>query len=230
MIVNHYVNWEKTCANISNRLSGLAWEKDFAETLYLNARSLQHRLNGHPLPIEELYAFASLFGCSIEDLIVFEHEDFVEPERFDAPKRTPMELSTVLEIGNMIDNNARHDRSCEIKNLYEFLLYLPLMPQETLHDVVFRCDGNLSSFNRYYLADQMNYLYKTIPDGPAKSYADSYRDNVLRVKGDGERLFSPDEYQECCYSLSRLLYTEQISYEKYQTKISDLKDYFNPTK
>lgn len=227
MIVNHEVDWDKTCINISNRLSGLVWEKDIAETLCITPRALQTKLNGRSLKISEIYTFASLLGCSMEDLIVFKHEKFIEPERVDFSKRTTMELSDILEIGNIIDLNARHDRSCEIKNLYEFFLYLPLIPQKTLRDVVFRCDGNLSSFNRYYLADQMNYLYKTIPNSPAKSYADSYRDNVLRVKGDGERLFSPDEYQECCYSLSHLLFSEQITLEKYQTKISELEEHFN---
>lgn len=38
MSVNHSVDWSKTCTNISNRLSGLAWEKDIAPIVHLSER------------------------------------------------------------------------------------------------------------------------------------------------------------------------------------------------
>lgn len=159
MIANHSVDWSKTCTNISNRLSGLAWEKDIAPIVHLSERQVQHKLKGNVLSVDELSLFASLFGCSIDDLLVFEHDRFVEPERLPVTKREKMDLSTIVEIGDTIDFHARHTRGCEIRNLAEFFLYLPLMPQNVLQDVGFRCIGNLTSFDKYYFIKQMNYLY-----------------------------------------------------------------------
>ena len=226
MIISHSVNWDKTCTNITNRLSRLVWKKDLVDCLNLHERQIQYKLTGHPLAIEELYIFASLLDCSIEDLLVFDHDEFVEPERVETNKQTQMPLATVVEIGNTIDYNARHKRNCEIQNLAEFLLYLPLMPDHALRDVFSRCDGNLSSFDRHYLYKQMNYLYKLIPNDAAKEYADSYRDRVLRVKGDGNLKFSPDEYAEHCYGACRLRYTGHITEEKYQNLVEGLKEVF----
>ena len=226
MIISHSVNWRKTCINISNRLSRFAWKKDLREYLHLEERQIQYKLTGHPLDVEELYIFASLLDCSIEDLLVFDHDEFVEPERMETNKRTEMPLSTVVKIGNTIDFNAQYKRNCEIQNLAEFLLYLPLMPHHALQDIVSRCDGNLSSFQRHYLFRQMNALYKAIPSTPAKNYADSYRDSVLRVKGDGNLQYTPNEYEEHCYWLDRSLFVGDITYEKYQNLVEGLKGIF----
>lgn len=226
MIISHSVNWSKTCLNISNRLSRFAWKKDLVDCLNLHERQIQYKLTGHRLDVEELYIFASLLDCSIEDLLVFDHDDFVEPERVETNKQTEMPLATVIEIGNTIDFNARHKRNCEIQNLAEFLLYLPLMPHHALQDIVSRCDGNLSSFDRHYLFRQMNALYKAIPASPAKEYADTYRDAVLRVKGDGNLQYTPNEYAEHCYWLSRSLFVGDITDEKYRNLVEGLKEVF----
>ena len=224
--ISHSVDWSKTCINISNRLSGLVWEKDIAPVINLSERQIQHKLTGRPLSVEELYLFSSLFGCSIEDLLVFDHDVFVEPERCAVTKRERMSLSTIMEISNVINFNANHTRSCEIQNLAEFLLYLPLMPEKVLQDVFFRCCSNLTSFDRHYFIKQMNYLYSTLPDIAAKHFADSYRNNVLRVKGNGELQYSPDEYSECCYALVSLLFSGQISKEKYKNDLAGLKEIY----
>lgn len=226
MTVNHSIDWDKTCINISNRLSGLAWEKDVAPIVNLSMRQVQNKLTGKAMSVEELCLFASLFGCSIDDLLVFKHDEFVEPERRTVTKRQKMDLPTIVEISNTIDFNANYARNCEIQNLAEFFLYLPLIPEEVLHDVFFRCIGNLTQFDRHYFIKQMNYLYRRLPNIPAKDYADSYRDNVLRVKGDGDLQYAPDEYSECCYSLVSLLYSGQISKEKYAEDLARLRQSF----
>ena len=226
MKTNHSIDWVKTCINITNRLSGLAWEKDVAPMFNLSARQVQNKLNGKALRVEELYLFASLFGCSIEDLLVFSHDTFVEPERLPVTKRESMDLCTAVKICDTIDLNASRTRKCAIQNLSEFLLYLPLFPIPVLQDVVYRCSGNLSSFDRQYFMKQMNHLYKSLPDIPAKEYADAYRDNVLRVKGDGALLFRPDEYSECCYETACLLFAGQIDLEEYHNLIARLNNYF----
>ena len=226
MTVNRSVDWSKTCVNISNRLSGIAWEKDMAPIINLSERQVQNKLTGKELSVEELALFASLFGCSIDDLIVFKHYKFIEPERHMVTKREKLDLSTIVSIGNTIDFHAHHTRNCEIQNLAEFLLYLPLMPEEVLKDVCFRCVGNWNSFHRYYFIKQMNYLYSRLPNIPAKEYADSYRDHVLRVKGNGELQFVPDEYSESCYEIACLFYSGQISREKYLELLSGFKDLY----
>ena len=96
MIISHSVNWDKTCLNISNRLSRFAWKKDLVDCLKLHERQIQYKLTGHRLDVEELYIFASLLDCSIEDLLVFDHDDFVEPERVETNKQTEMPLATVF--------------------------------------------------------------------------------------------------------------------------------------
>ena len=226
MTVNHSVDWNKTCLNISNRLSGLAWEKDIAPIINLSIQQAQNKLTGKELSIDELCLFASLFGCTIDDLLVFKHDRFVEPERRPVSKRETMDLATAVEISDTIDFNARHIRSCEIQNLSEFFLYLPLIPHEVLQDVCHRCVGNLSCYNRHYFIKQMNYLYKSLPDITAKTYADSYRDNVLRVKGDGELHFTPDEYAESCYEIAELLFSGQIDASKYTKLLAGFNDFY----
>ena len=227
MTVNHSVDWSKTCINISNRLSGLAWEKDIAPIVHLSERQVQNKLKGKALSVEELALFASLFGCTIDDLLVFEHDRFVESERLPVTKREKLDLSTIVEISNTIDFHARHTRDCEIQNLAEFLLYLPLMPQIVLQDICFRCIGNLTSFNKYYFIKQMNYLYTSLPDIPAKHYADSYRDNVLRVKGNGELQYTPDEYEEGCYEIVSLYFSNQIDEAKCKLLLERLRENYN---
>lgn len=223
MIISHTVNWTKTCINISNRLSNQIWEKDIAPLIHLSERQVQHKLTGHPLTIDELYIFASFLGCSIDDLIVFDHDEFVEPERSYVTKRTSMEISTTIEIDKVIYFNILRKQNCEIQNLAEFLLYLHLIPEHALRDVVFRCYGNLY-FSQQYFVMQMNYLYKTIPDNKAKEFADSYRNNVLRVKGDGELKYVPNECLEQHYWLSVLFFSGQINNEKYQSELNKLKE------
>lgn len=222
MTANHSVNWNKTCVNIANRLSGLVWEKDLAPIVNLSERQVQNKLTGKELSVEELALFASLLGCTMEELIVFEHEMFVEPERCVVKKCEKPELKTLVEVVDMIDFRAENARACEIQNLAEFLLYMPLMPQKSLQDVLFRCGGNLTSFNRQYFINQMNYLYSCLPNIPAKEYADAYRDEVLRVKGDGELIHESNEYKAECYWNALLLYTGQIDGESYLRLLKEL--------
>ena len=135
MTANHKVDWRKTCSNISSRLSGLAWAKDVAPVFHLSIREAQHKLTGQELSVEELSLYASLFGCSIDDLLVFEHDHFVEPEHSNVSKRQKMELSTIVEITDTIDFNAKHFRNCEIQNLMEFLFTQYVYQNMGLHQV-----------------------------------------------------------------------------------------------
>lgn len=52
--------------------------------------------------------------------------------------------------------------SYEIRDVYELLLYLPLIDETVLRDVVFRCLGNLEGPGRQYVKEQLSYLHRSI--------------------------------------------------------------------
>ena len=59
----------------------------------------------------------------------------------------------------------------KITNLMQFLIYLPLMDPLALMTCLYNIDGD--TFEReYYVLQKLEYLYRTIPDSDAKTYAD----------------------------------------------------------
>ena len=219
MIINHTVNWEKTCLNIKNRLSSLTHMKNMAPIMCLSERQIQHKLSGQHLSVEELYIFASFLKCSIEELLIFEDDEFIIPERYPATTQSLLEYSSPTEIAEHINFNAQKKSNYDIQNLKEFFLYLPLMNSDILNDVAFRCYGNLSYHNNDYFYIQMQCLYRSIPDTPAKQFADSYKNDVLRKKGDPEsrylvnNLNTTNNYKEDCYWLDLCRFSNRFSYK-----------------
>lgn len=184
MDYSYSVDWGKTCENISFRLEGRARKKDFAPIFHICERAVQKKLARNPLSIEELATIARFLGCDILDLLVFESDNYVPPQSYKLSKKDPVEHSTSEEILNCIRFHEELESSYEIVNLYEFLLYLPMIQQERLEDVLWRINGDFVDGRRDYIREQLNYLHRTIAEGPAKQYADNYRNNVLRAKGD----------------------------------------------
>lgn len=213
------VDWEKTSINIKNRLSGVVRSKTFSEIFHLSEEAIYAKLRGNKLEIDELYVFATFLNCSIEDLIVFTDESFIEPFIQKVSTRENVEYSSAEEVSHTIDIFSDWFKQCDIRNLQEFFLYLPLMNTQALQDVTFRCFGNLTVKDRFYFLNKINYLYNSIDESPAKKYADQYRDEVLRVKGDGDIAFHPDELNEFHYYQSLLLYTSSISKEQFDKEI-----------
>ena len=62
-------------------------------------------------------------------------------------------------------------RKFPIRNLAQFMIYLPLIDKEHLNDVLYRLAGDPFG-NEFYLLQQLEFLYSTIPEGNAKAYAD----------------------------------------------------------
>lgn len=62
-------------------------------------------------------------------------------------------------------------QSYHIRTLAQFIVYMPLMHPEVLSDVFQRLEGEIFGNEDYFLT-QMEHAYKSIPDSPAKVYAD----------------------------------------------------------
>lgn len=58
-----------------------------------------------------------------------------------------------------------------ITSLLQFLIYLPLMNKDDLHTCLY-CIGGSAFDREYYILSKLAYLYRTIPKGDAKDYAD----------------------------------------------------------
>lgn len=193
--MNYMVDWEKTFENINFLMSGRTYKKNFAELFGIVERAAQRKLSTcgkKRLSITELMMLADYFECDVSDLIILDGERYVAPEidwqadwrKSKVDDKSPEDVSNTLEMLSSIKEDY------EIRNLSEFLLYLPLIEEEILRDTVYRCFGNLTYNNRHYVMEQLSGLYHSIPDCEAKRDADKYRDNVLRVKGvPGNNLF-----------------------------------------
>ena len=188
MSFSYEVDWKKTKQNIKSRLKGRAYASAFAGQFHLSERSCQNKMNPDnttSLSISELAIVAKFLGCDILDLLVFYGDSYVAPKYdFSTEDKEDPSCKTSDELDEAMDSINLMYQRYEIRDVYELLLYLPLIDDIVFRDVVFRCCGNLESFDRHYLKKQLAYLHKSIIDSPEKKFADNYRDKVLRVKGD----------------------------------------------
>lgn len=203
--MNYKVDWEKTVENINVLMQGRTYKKNFADLFGVDGRAVQRKISTaakKELSINELMMLADYFECDIMDLVILEGEAYVEPSpdwndgwrRIRVEDETPESVNNTLEIINKIKEDY------EIRNLYEFLLYLPLMEEERVRDMVFRCYGDLTYDRKSYVMRLLSSLYHSIPDCAAKREADEYRDNVLRVKGvPGNNCFGLDNEEHNKY-------------------------------
>ncbi len=224
MINKFTVDWEKTTTNIKNKLHGSVRIKTFSKALYLSEEAVYAKLRGGKLTIEELHIFATYLGCSIEDLLVFTDDKFVEQELEIIPARTDEEFPSAEEVSDTISLFSNVYEKYEIRNLQEFFLYLPLMEINNVKDVAFRLCDNLHVELRHYLFEKLNYLYKSIPETPAKKYADQYRNEVLRTKGAPRENFFPNEKNQFHYHQNVRLYASVISKETFDEKLKSFSD------
>lgn len=186
--MNYRVDWERTVENINVLLQGRTYKKNFAELFGVEGRAVQRKISTaakQELSISEFMMLADYFGCEILDLVIFEGEVYTPPSsdwkegwrEIEVEDKNPKEVTYTLETLKKIKEKY------EIRDIYEFLLYLPLIEEENLRDVVVRIDGDLTYDRRAYIMKQLTWLYQSIPECEAKHDADKYRDNVLRVKG-----------------------------------------------
>ena len=215
------VDWEKTSINIKNRLSGVVRSKTFAEVFNLTPEAVYPHLRGKRIDIDELFAFATFLNCSIEDLLVFQDEDFVEPFAQKVSTRETVQYASSEEVTRAIATFSDWYTNCGIRNLQELFLYLPLIDPQLLQDVCFRCYGNLTNKDHFYFFNQLNYLYESIENNPAKKYADKYRDEVLRVKGEAGPHFETNSTDEHWYFQTLLLFSKQLTKQEYVNTIAN---------
>lgn len=187
-MVNKYeVDWFKTKENIKSRLKGKAHHSCFSELFSYSVRDAQKKLqpsDSTELTIGEIVIIAKYLCCDVLDLIVLNSDSYISPVQEYINCWEKVEHNTPEELKESFKLQEKLDESIAIRDVYELLLYLPLVNDEILRDAVFRCWGNLHSNNREYIRKQLSYLHRTIASCPEKEYADSYRDNVLRIKGD----------------------------------------------
>lgn len=193
------VDWAKTIEHINFLMQGRTYKKNFSELFGIEVRAVQRKLSvaaKQELSISELMMLADYFGCDIMDLVILEDEPYVEPSpdwkkgwrKIEVDDKSSEDVNHTLEFLNGLKNDY------EICNLYEFLLYLPLIEEEWVRDMVFRCYEDLTYDRRPYVMSLLSNLYHKIPDCAAKCDADAYRDNVLRVKGaPGNNIFGWDD-------------------------------------
>lgn len=187
--MNYNVNWEKTIEHINFLLQGRTHKKNFSELFGVEGRAVQRKLSAtakQELSISELMMLADYFECDIMDLVIGEDDTYIGPSpdwkegwrKIEVEDKSPEEVNHTLEFLNELKNGY------EIRNIYEFILYLPLIEEERIRDMVIRCYGDLTYDRKPYIMEKLTMLYHSIPDCEAKRDADKYRDNVLRVKGD----------------------------------------------
>ena len=215
------VDWEKTSTNIKNRLSGVVRSKTFAEVFNLTPEAVYPHLRGKRINVDELFAFATFLNCSIEDLLVFQDEEFVAPFAQKVSTRETVQYASSEEVTRAITAFSDWFTNCGIRNLQELFLYLPLIDPQLLKDVCFRCYGNLTNKDRFYFFNQLNYLYESIENNPAKKYADQYRNEVLRVKGEADSCFEANSTGEHWYFQTLLLFSERLTNQEYISAITN---------
>lgn len=186
--MNYNIDWNKTKENIEFLLGGRTYKNKFSELFCVCERQAENKLsakNKTELSISELLMLSDYLKCDIGDLVILEDDSYIAPEPGwrDELRKEEVEDKTSEDVKKTLDFLTRMKNDYEIRNLAEFLLYLPLMEEERVREMVTRCYGHLTYDSRHYLMSQLSYLYGTIPECEAKKEADAYRDNCLRVKG-----------------------------------------------
>lgn len=189
-MIGRPINWNLTKCNIIDRLSMMATKDAIAEAMALTDLTLSRHLAGKGLTIDELVTFSILTGCTIEDLLVFEDDKYYSLEKDTAPgtfyhtNNQEVEHTTEEDIKEHFRFMQDKQKTYEIRDLKEFLLYLPFMEQSDVIDLCYRVHSYLHDDKMsHYIMEKLNYVYREIPDSPAKQFADWYRDNELRSKG-----------------------------------------------
>lgn len=136
-----------------------------------------------------LVTFSILTGCSIDELLVFEDDTYYTLVKDTAPGTFSHTSKNELEhleedVNDYFRFMQESYKTYEIRDLREFLLYLPFMEQRDIMDLCYRVHSYLHDNKMtHYLMEKLNYVYCEIPDSPAKQFADWYRDHELRTKG-----------------------------------------------
>ncbi len=186
--MNYNVDWDKTIENIEFLLMGRTHKNKFSEMFCVTGRQAENKISTRSkkgLSISELLMLSDYLECDVTDLVILEDDPYVAPSSDwrEGLRKEEVSDKSPEDVKETINSLKEIKENYEIRNLAEFLLYLPLMEDEKVRDMVVRCYGHLTYDDRHYLMSQLSYLYKTIPDCGAKRDADACRNNLLRVKG-----------------------------------------------
>lgn len=193
--MKHKIDWIKTKENINFLLHSKTYKNKLAEALCLGARAVQIKLqeSSRGLLVDELVVLAGYLECEMEELLIFEDDIYVGPEKGwkNECYQNEVEDEDQEQVRKRLEFNKKRKESYPIRDLAEFMLYLPLISERKLKDLSFRCYERLTYDHRDYLMSQLKHLHDCIPECDAKREADAYRDNVLRVKGaPGNNIYS----------------------------------------
>lgn len=199
------IDWDRTVENIRCLMHGKLDLEGCTRLLGIDEERVLEKLqvqNKTRLTLTEVNQIAFYLQCDIVDLLVFKSDDYVKP----ADEMLEMISDEGSDPLDMVKFYEQWDQEQEIRDIYEFILYLPLVEENVLRDVVFRCGGDVDISRRGYIKGMLNYLYRTIRRTPEKEYADAYRDRVLRTKGD----YKKSEWEMECAGVTYKPYVEWL--------------------
>lgn len=187
-----HINKELTKQNIIDRLKRISTKEALCEITNIDSKTMTYQFKHLSIKLEDLVFYADLCNCSLEELVVFDDDTYLSfygerPGKFNKRDRYDEDFSGFLtkEDLSIYFDFVQDSRDCEIRNLSEFLLYSPLISKEGYGYLWNHLETSLIAGSKFYLTDILNEIYKHyILDSPAKYFADMFRDNVLRSKGD----------------------------------------------
>lgn len=190
------IDWVKTGDNLRTLLFKRnedergQYVKAVAKALHISERSIHYWLSGadpnHHPNIEVVLLLSGYLGVLAEDIIEI---------RGDRCGKTAWEILQAfgdlesegqcsgdafsLEQGFLL--NEVYKREYPITTLFDFLLYLPLIPEDVLRDFLNRVQGDVyGDHQRFYIFDQLRHCYGEIENLVAKKYADSKRERMSK--------------------------------------------------
>lgn len=225
------IHWGKTGLRIREALYQNIGRRELADAMGIADSSLERKTQGENLTIEDLVIFSRLSGEPMESLIIFEEDIEDNLSLFPSDDEYPMVTDQIGETPaeDCYLHMTKKFNDHPIKTLKEFLLYLPLIDAEVMGSFIIylksyfsdekNCEGELK------LLDDLDALYWSIDDSPAKRYADYLKKTILRSK-----FFNMHRLQ--------LSFARQIERENYIKKVriskigqesftTDLNDYTN---
>lgn len=191
------IDWIKTGDNLRTLLFAIAednqkrYVKGIANALHVDERDVHYWLSGtdaqHRPSVETLYLLSKYLGIPMEDIIAIRAEEcgataeeILHALRHYANESCNPEISLYVDFARRILLNEAFMRDCPITTLSDFLLYLPLIPEESLHHLIGRIQGDVFGERAFYVLGQLKRCYDEIDNPAAKQYADSKRERLSK--------------------------------------------------
>lgn len=198
------INWELT-----TKLWDILWyefggmELLSQATQYTYKQIIEKLTCKRHLELEDLVFMSDLYGCKLDDLIIYEGPNNPEQLRRLQYEQAWSEMpgeSCLDDIKNLQENALDDLRNIPMDE-FEAFMYIPLMEIKdfgvlTLH-LVSDLIGSFLVNSKKDFYSCLKEAYEKIPDSPAKRYADHYRDEFIRNKATTvfEYLKFPDDWK-----------------------------------